>query len=104
MMPKDYKSYDENECWNIGKRIQEVREKRHIKAVDVAVCLNIESNQYSRIENGRANCTIKHMFVLAQVLDCSVDYLLFGKTPTLTSQQQNSINELLLAFGEEQRF
>lgn len=101
VIPIDFKDYDKKDCWNIGKRIQEVREKKNLKAADIAACLNIGINQYSRIENGRANCTTPQMFVLAQILDCSVDYFYFGKEPTLSVRQQSAIEELLEAFSKK---
>ena len=100
MIPEDIKEYDENDKWNIGKRIQEVRVKKNLKASDVAAYLDVGTNQYSRIENGRANCTLPQMFVLAQVLNCSVDYLLFGKVPTLSVQQQSAIEAIVAAFNK----
>ena len=101
MIPEDIKEYDENDKWNIGKRIQDVRVKLNLKASDVAAYLKIGINQYSRIENGRANCTIPQIFVLTQVLDCSVDYLLFGREPALNEEQQQAINAVFSAFGKK---
>ena len=41
------------------------------------------------------------MFVLAQLLECSVDYLMFGKQQQseFNEAQQEAINSMLLAFG-----
>lgn len=33
----------------------------------------------SRIESGKANCTIPQLYCIAQILDCSADFLLFGE-------------------------
>ena len=33
----------------------------------------------SRIESGKANCTIAQLYCIAQILDCSADFLLFGE-------------------------
>lgn len=66
----------------IGKRICEVRKSKNIKAIDVAEILNISKNQYSRIENGHALCTTENLFLIAQYLNVSTDYLLYGKAKT----------------------
>ena len=31
------------------------------------------------IESGKANCTIPQLYCIAQILDCSADFLLFGE-------------------------
>lgn len=62
----------------LGRRIQDARIKKGIKALDMAVELNISKDQYSRIENGRSVCSTVKLHQIAQHLDVSVDYLLFG--------------------------
>lgn len=58
--------------------------------------LDISANQVSRIETGKAKCSLEHIFILAQVLNCSADYLLFGKKelPTISQEQVDLISEL----------
>lgn len=59
----------------------------------------IHSNQMSRIENGRANCTVPQLYVISQILGCSVDYLLFGKQRlTISQEQADSIKGLIETF------
>ena len=50
----------------------------------------------SRIETGKAKCPLEHLFVIAQVLNCSSDYLLFGKKqmPILSQEQVDMIEQL----------
>ena len=64
---------------SVGYRIQEARIAKGIKSLDMAVALNISKDQYSRIETGRCRCTSEKLYHLAQYLDVSVDYLLFGE-------------------------
>ena len=91
--------YDKDVQFNIGQRIQQARIEKGIAGIDLASYLNIGKNQMSRIENGKANCTLPQLYVLAQVLECSVDYLLFGKkTSNYTQEQEDSIKALLAAF------
>ena len=101
MLPIEVNEYGKDEQWNVGQRIQDMRTRRKMKASDIAAYLNIGTNQYSRIENGRANCTIPQMYVLAQLLECSVDYLLFGKEPMLSEQQKLALDSMLNAFGRK---
>ncbi|MDE6640254.1 MAG: helix-turn-helix domain-containing protein [Acetatifactor sp.] len=100
MIPIEFQEYDNDIKFQLGQRIQKKRLERKLSAVDVAEYLNIQANQISRIENGKANCTIPQMYVLAQLLDCSVDYLLFGKQlqSALNEEQKAAINSMLLAF------
>ena len=57
----------------------------------------------SRIETGRANCTIPQLYVLAQLLDCSVEYILFGKqaSTTYSDEQDKCIKALIASFTKK---
>ncbi|MCQ4754626.1 helix-turn-helix domain-containing protein [Enterocloster bolteae] len=92
--------YDTNVSWNIGKRIQDIRVMRGLSGVEVAAFLDINKNQLSRIENGKANCTVQQLFVLSQLFECSSDYLLFGTLikPKMTQQQIEAIEAIKKAF------
>lgn len=57
----DFKEYSSDVQLQIGQRIQKLRIDKKIAAVDLAAVLDIQSNQMSRIENGRANCTVGKM-------------------------------------------
>ncbi len=86
----------------IGWRIQDRRLAMGLRAVDMAAYLGIGTRQVGRIENGNANCTVTQLYVLAQLLECSVDYLLFGVPKAeLTEAQQQAIDDLLTAFGKK---
>ncbi len=87
----DFKEYSSDVQLQIGQRIQKLRIDKKIAAVDLAAVLDIQSNQMSRIENGRANCTVPQLYVISQILGCSVDYLLFGKQCLTISQEQAEI-------------
>lgn len=102
MISTDIQEYDKDIQWQIGQRIQDKRIEKRLAGADVAEYMHIQANQLSRIENGRANCTMPQMFILAQLLECSVDYLMFGKKPEslYTDEQQRAINGMLAAFGK----
>ena len=95
----DFKEYSSDVQLQIGQRIQKLRIDKKIAAVDLAAVLDIQSNQMSRIENGRANCTVPQLYVISQILGCSVDYLLFGKQClTISQEQADSIKVLIETF------
>ena len=63
----------------MGKRIQDARKKKGYKAIDFADIIGIGKDQLSRIENGKVACKLEYLFVMAQYLEISTDYLIFGK-------------------------
>lgn len=87
---------DENQRMNIGMRIQEQRMKCGMSGATLGTYLGISANQVSRIETGKAKCSLEHFFVIAQLLNCSADYLLFGKIqmPVMSQMQVNLIEQL----------
>lgn len=89
MLKDSVKSLDN---FAVGQRIQEVRIQKGIKAVDMAVALDMSKDQYSRIENGRSVCSTQKLYQIAQYLEVSADYLLFGEEQTGIIAQ---ISELL---------
>lgn len=91
MVNTDVQEYSDDIRFQIGQRIQEMRLEKGIPGIEVAAILNIGKNQLSRIETGRANCTVPQLFVLAQMLDCSVDYLMFGKKEVHLSKEQEQL-------------
>lgn len=98
----DFKEYSSDVQLQIGQRIQKLRIDKKIAAVDLAAVLDIQSNQMSRIENGRANCTVPQLYVISQILGCSVDYLLFGKQClTISQEQADSIKVLIETFTKQ---
>ena len=97
-MNKEIREYDKNVQFEIGQRIQEMRLDKKMKSIELATELGITRNQMSRIENGRANCTVSQLFTIAQVLDCSVDFLLFGRKEQYSKIQIEAIKELIRVF------
>lgn len=97
-MNKEIREYDKNVQFEIGQRIQEMRLDKNMKSIELATELGITKNQMSRIENGRANCTIPQLYIIAQILNCSVDYLFFKRDTQYSVEQINAINELIKVF------
>ena len=103
MKYEEIREFDKNVQYEIGQRIQEARLAKGIAGVEVAAYLGIGKNQMSRIETGRANCTIPQLYVLAQLLDCSVEYILFGKQnlSTYSDEQEKCIKALITSFTKK---
>lgn len=101
MIPEEIQEFDKNKSWELGQRIQKERLKKEISAADLAEYMGIRANQLSRIENGRANCTLPQLFVLSQILECSADYLLTGKKTSskYTPEQERCIDALVNSFA-----
>lgn len=103
-MVRELREYDKNVQFEIGQRIQKMRLKRNMKSIELATELGITKNQMSRIENGRANCTVPQLFIMAQIFNCSTDYLILGREDMqrdeITFVQKEAITKLLEAFSK----
>lgn len=64
---------------SIGQRIQDIRLQKGIKALDMATQLDLSKDQYSRIERGISICKLTTLHKIAQYLEVSADYLLYGR-------------------------
>ncbi|HKS06043.1 MAG TPA: helix-turn-helix transcriptional regulator [Gemmatimonadaceae bacterium] len=56
----------------IGKRIAEIRRKRHLSAQAVASKLGVSREAVTHIENGRNNLTAVSLWKLATLFDCNI--------------------------------
>lgn len=95
-LENDVMHLDDNQRLNIGMRIQEQRMKCRMSGATLGAYLGISANQVSRIETGKAKCSLEHFFVIAQLLNCSANYLLFGKIqmPVMSQMQVDLIKQL----------
>lgn len=77
-MIQEIKEYDSDTCLEIGIRIQDIRESRHMKAIELASYLGIGKNQMSRIESGKQivqyhNCIVLHKSWIALLIFCCLE-------------------------------
>lgn len=82
--PENIQEYD---SFSMGQRIQDIRLQKGIKALDMAVQLDLSKDQYSRIERGTSICKITTLHKIAQYLEVSADYLLYGTRDELYIDQ-----------------
>lgn len=83
------KEFDNKAALEVGQRIQSLRLKNEITAVELSEYLEITSNQLSRIENGRTKSKLEYIYAVAQIFHCSTDYLLFGEIESEEKYQEN---------------
>lgn len=81
---KEVKSLD---SFALGQRIQDARICKGIKALDMAAQLDLSKDQYSRIECGTSMCKLSTLHKIAQYLEVSADYLLYGRDEDLYMSQ-----------------
>jgi transcriptional regulator with XRE-family HTH domain len=98
---------------NMGKRIQIERRNKEIKAIDFADIIGIGKDQLSRIENGKVPCKIEYLFVISQVLEVPVDYIMFGKQEdeidndvisvpsTMSAGQKEKLRKIITILSED---
>lgn len=60
-------------------RLKELRQKRHISQVSLAIALNMNQNSISRYETGEREADYKTLIAFADYFNVSIDYLL-GRT------------------------
>ena len=82
--PENIQEYD---ALSIGQRIQDIQLQKGIKALDMAVQVDLSKDQYSRIERGTSICKITTLHKIAQYLEVSADYLLYGTKDELYIDQ-----------------
>lgn len=63
----------------VGKRIQQMRKSRNMTQSVLAERLDYtKERQLQRIESGETACSVDKLMEIAQILEVSTDYLLFG--------------------------
>ena len=58
------------------RRLKELRNKRHITQLELAMALDMNQNSISRYESGEREADYKTLIMIADYFNVSVDYLL----------------------------
>ena len=58
------------------RRLKELRKKKHISQVGLAMALSMNQNSISRYENGEREADYKTLIAFADFFNVSIDYLL----------------------------
>lgn len=60
----------------VAQRIMEVREEKGLFQKDIAAALDLSTNAYNSIENGKTNLTVNVLYKIADILQIPVSKLL----------------------------
>lgn len=73
----------------VGARLKETRRRQGLTQAELAARLDYSSErQLQRIENGETSCSVDKLMELAQILEVTTDYLLFGETEVQESRYE----------------
>jgi transcriptional regulator with XRE-family HTH domain len=89
----------EKQLKQIGLRLKSYRELKGFSQDYMASKLNISSSAYSRIERNEVNLTLGKLFLLAEVLNVSLEQIIFGddhKTEAMLAEENASDYQLKL--------
>ncbi len=65
----------------ISQRIKELRKIHKLTQLQLADKLSVTTKHINNVEHGKARLSLEKMIELCDVLDCSLDYLVLGKSP-----------------------
>ena len=64
---------------DVGERIKVLRKRKHLTQSELSECLDYTNErQLQRIESGETACSVDKLMEVAQILETSTDFLLFG--------------------------
>ena len=77
-MIQEIKEYDSDTCLEIGIRIQDIRESRHMKAIELASYLGIGKNRCLELKVEKQivqyhNCIVLHKSWIALLIFCCLE-------------------------------
>ena len=64
----------------VGKRFREIRKANHITQEALADMLEVTPKHISQIELGKTGLSLNIVVKFAHLLNCSMDYLIFGNS------------------------
>lgn len=63
----------------IGERLKKARESRNLTQIELGELVHLSKSEVSHLERGDRQMTPENAFRFAEVLGCSLDYLLYGE-------------------------
>lgn len=64
----------------MGKRIGEIRRSHHLTQEKLADMLEVSPKHISHTERGTSSLSLKNLIEFCNIFDCSLDYVILGKT------------------------
>lgn len=84
----------------VGARIKQLRKNRNLTQSEMSEYLDYTNErQLQRIENGETACSVDKLMEIAQILDSSTDFLLFG----VAEKYENEFASVFKGKNEGQR-
>ena len=80
---------------NYKERLKELREYHNLSQYDMAKLLNIKRSSYNQFEQQYDIIPIKRLNEVANIFDCSIDYILGLKNKKKYTNSKKEINEEL---------
>jgi transcriptional regulator with XRE-family HTH domain len=77
----------------IGQRFKKARLERNISIIELAVACDINQTQITAYENRGVLPRINHLIAIAEVLDCTTDYLLCLQDDDGNSTRRRSVRD-----------
>lgn len=77
----------------IGLRIKELRKSMHITGAQIKEQTGISTGNLSDIEHGKCMPSSTAVIQLSQILNCSTDYILLGKTRESENDVRSNIRD-----------
>lgn len=78
---------------NIGQRIQEIRLSTNFTQEEFSAMLDMSTKHLSNIERGNKSLTLESAILISRLFNVSLDYLIFGKTPSSDIIRETAASE-----------
>ena len=87
---------------DVGERIKVLRKRKHLTQSELSECLDYTNErQLQRIESGETACSVDKLMEVAQILETSTHFLLFGAREV---ELQNLSHNIAIRSKGEQLF
>lgn len=73
----------------IGLRVKTLRLQKTMNQLELAGRLGVSQTHMSNLERGRTNLTLELLARLAEVFECSLDEIVFGRRPAAAAAPQS---------------
>ena len=87
----------------IGKRIRSARLAKKMTQETLSNMIDVTPTYISTVENGHTKLSLSTLLSIAQILDTTVDQLLYDNTPVLISQFDADIKELTTDCSKQEK-
>jgi transcriptional regulator with XRE-family HTH domain len=80
----------------IANRIYIARKNKYLTQIDVGNVLGINQSSYSALELGKRDVSAAELFILAETLDVSIDWILgIDSLPQLTDSERLEVEKFI---------